>query len=127
MNYKSNYNKGSNTKFCFGPTEIYNICKLLNKHAPDHANQMRTAESITKFVKNRTGNAAHKDEIELESLVEMLDHLIEHVIEETNMYDFPEMESKQTVLTSITKTLTLIQRCMKSTWQLLVIIQKPPS
>ena len=65
--------------FCFGPMEVYNICKLLDEHAASHANQVRTAESTAKFVKERTGNAAQIDEIELEALAEMYDHPIEHM------------------------------------------------
>ena len=53
------------------------------------------AESTTKFVKERTGNAAQIDEIELIVLAEMYNHPIEHVIEEINAYDFPELEDYQ--------------------------------
>ena len=46
-------------KFCFGPQEIYNICKLLKEHANnlDHVNQMRTVKSTAKFIKNCSGNS----------------------------------------------------------------------
>ena len=80
---------------CSSLQEIYNICKLLNEHAPSHANEARTMESTTKFIKNRPQNAAEIDEIELESLAEILDHLIQHVIEEINVYDFPKVEDNQ--------------------------------
>ena len=98
-NYKNSYNKGINTKpkckFCFRPTEFYNSCKPLNEHAASQANQARMVESTTKFVKERTGNAAHIDEIELKALAEMYNHQIEHVIVEINGYDFTEWESYQ--------------------------------
>ena len=55
-------------------------------------------ESTAKFNKNRSGNAAHIDEIELESLAEILYHPIEHVIEEINAFDFPEMEDLQSCI-----------------------------
>ena len=65
-NYKNTYKKEINTKpkykVCFRPTEIYNIHKLLNEHAASHANQTRMVESTTKFIKERTGNAAQIDE-----------------------------------------------------------------
>ena len=60
----------------FGPTDIYNINKLLNEHAPSHANEMRTAESIGKFIKNKTDNVAQIDDNELESLAVIVDDLL---------------------------------------------------
>ena len=94
-NYGGN-NKTTKCKFCFGPWEIYNIQKLLDKHAsnPNHVNQARMPESTTKFIKNRCGNAAHVDEVKLEVLAVVLDHPIKHVIEEINAYDFPDQEDQ---------------------------------
>ena len=141
-NYKNTYNKGINTKlkckFCFGPTEVYYIHKLLNEHASSCTNQVRMVESTANFIKERTGNAAQIDETELEALAEMYNHPIEHVIQEINMYDFPELEDHQScmrldnlkqgmILTSIIKTLALTLRYMRSTQQPLVMTQEPPS
>ena len=50
------------------------------------------ANSTAKFVKNRTGNSAHIDEVELEALAELMDHPIKHVIHEINMFAFSEAE-----------------------------------
>ena len=50
------------------------------------------AKSTAKFIKNRTGNSAHINEIELEALAELMDHPIEHIIHEINMFSFSEME-----------------------------------
>ena len=49
-------------------------------------------KSTAKFVKNRTGNSAHIDEIELEALAELMDHPIEHIMHEINMFAFSEIE-----------------------------------
>ena len=49
-------------------------------------------KSTAEFVKNRSGNYAHIDEIELEALAELMDHPIEHVIHEINMFAFSEIE-----------------------------------
>ena len=38
------------------------------------------------------GNSANIDEVELEALAELMDHPIEHVIHEINMFAFSEME-----------------------------------
>ena len=48
--------------------------------------------STTKFIKNRTGNSAHINEVELEALAELMDHPIKHVIHEINMFAFSEAE-----------------------------------
>ena len=53
---------------------------------------MKVAKSTAEFVKNRMGNSAHINEIELEALTELMDHPIEHVIHEVNMFDFSEIE-----------------------------------
>ena len=49
-------------------------------------------KTTAKFIKNRTGNSAHINEVELEALAELMDHPIEHVIHEINMFAFSEME-----------------------------------
>ena len=49
-------------------------------------------KTTAEFVKNRMGNSAHIDEVELEALAELMDHPIEHVIHEINMFAFSEME-----------------------------------
>ena len=49
-------------------------------------------KSTAKFIKNRSGNSAHIDKIELEALAELMDHPIEHVIHEINMFAFSEIE-----------------------------------
>ena len=49
-------------------------------------------KSSTEFIKNRTGNSAHINEIELEALAELMDHPIEHVIHKINMFAFSEIE-----------------------------------
>ena len=102
-NYNRNTcNKGINTKpkckLCFGPTEVYNIHQLLNEHAASCANQARMVESTTKFFKERTGKAAQINKIELEALAEMHNHQIELVIEEINLYDFPQLDNHQTCI-----------------------------
>ena len=102
-NYNKNtYNKEINTKpkykFSFTPREVYNICKLLNEHAASHANQVRMVESTAKFIKERTGNAAQINEIELEEPAEIYDHPIEHVIKEINAYDLPKLEDHQSCI-----------------------------
>ena len=48
--------------------------------------------STTEFIKNRMDNSVHIDEIELEALAELMDHPVEHVIHEINMFVFPEVE-----------------------------------
>ena len=53
-------------------------------------------ESTTKFIKERSGNAAQINKIEHEALAKMHDQPIEHVIEEVNSYDFPQLEDHQT-------------------------------
>ena len=50
------------------------------------------AKSTAKFVKNRMGNSAHINEVELEALAELMDHPIEHVIHNINMFVFSEIE-----------------------------------
>ena len=49
-------------------------------------------KTTAEFVKNRMGNSAHINEVELEALAELMDHPIEHVIHEINMFAFSEME-----------------------------------
>ena len=49
-------------------------------------------KSYAEFVKNRTGNSAHIDEIELETQAELMDHPIKHVIHEINMFALSEIE-----------------------------------
>ena len=49
-------------------------------------------KTTTEFIKNRKGNSAHIDEVELEALAELMDHPIEHVIHEINVFAFSEME-----------------------------------
>ena len=93
---KSTFNNGPKVqcKFCFGPREIFQIQKLLDQHAdnPDHYTKVKTANSTTEFIKNRMGNSAHIDEIELEALAERMDHPIKHMIHEINMFAFSEAE-----------------------------------
>ena len=48
--------------------------------------------SMADFIKNRTGNSVHINEIELEALAELVDHPIEHVIHEINQFAFTETE-----------------------------------
>ena len=48
--------------------------------------------STAEFIKNRTGNSAHINEVELEALAELMDHPIKHVIQEINMFTFSEAE-----------------------------------
>ena len=50
------------------------------------------AKSTTEFIKNRTGNSAHIDKVELEALAELMDHPVEHVIHEINLFAFSEIE-----------------------------------
>ena len=38
------------------------------------------------------GNSVHIDKVELEALAELMDHPIEHVIHEINMFAFSEAE-----------------------------------
>ena len=57
---------------------------------PTHYTKVKTVNSTTEFIKNRMGNSAHIDEIELEALAELMDHPIEHVIHEINMFAFLE-------------------------------------
>ena len=98
---KNNSYKGKPTngpkvqcKFCFGPREIFQIHKLLGKNASNSEwyAEAKVAKSTAEFIKNRTGNLAHIDEIELEALAELVDHPIEHVIHEINQFAFPETE-----------------------------------
>ena len=81
-------------KYCFGPREIFQIWKLLNKHAdnPNCYTKAKTVNSTAEFIKNRMGNSAHIDKVELEALAELMDHPIEHVIHEINMFAFSEAE-----------------------------------
>ena len=95
---KQSHNNGPKVqyKFCFGPREIFQICKLLDEHAdnPDHYKEVKSAKSTAKFIKNRNGNSAHINEMELESLAELMNHPIEHVIHKIAMFVFPEAEEK---------------------------------
>ena len=52
----------------------------------------KMANSTTEFIKNRTDNSAHIDEVELEALAELMDYPIEHVIHEINMFAFSGAE-----------------------------------
>ena len=52
----------------------------------------KTANSTIEFVKNRTGNSAHINEVELEALAELMDPPIKHVIHKINMFAFLEAE-----------------------------------
>ena len=81
-------------KFCFGPREIYLIQKLLEEHTnnPNRYVEAKAVKSTAKFIKNRTGNSAHIDEVELEALTELMDHPIDHVIHEINLFAFSEIE-----------------------------------
>ena len=54
--------------------------------------EAKVAKSTAEFIKNRTGNSAHIDEIELEALAELMDHPIKHVIHEINMFAFSGIE-----------------------------------
>ena len=87
---KTTHNNGPKIqcKFCFGPREIFLIHKLLEEHAnkPKQYTQEKAAKSTAKLVKNIAGNSAHIDEIELEALAEFMDHPIEHIIHEINMF-----------------------------------------
>ena len=81
-------------KFCLGPKEIYQIWKLLEEHAnnPDRYMEAKAVKSTTEFIKNSTGNSAYIDEVDLEALAELMDHPIEHVIHEINLFSFLEIE-----------------------------------
>ena len=76
------------------PGEIFQIFKLLDEHAdnPNHYKEVKSVKSTAEFVKNRNSNSAHINEIELESLAELMDHPIEHFIHEINMFVFSEAE-----------------------------------
>ena len=50
------------------------------------------ANPTAEFIKNRMDNSAHINEVELEALAELMDHPIEHVIHEINMFAFSEAE-----------------------------------
>ena len=50
------------------------------------------AKTTAKFIKNRTGNSAHIDKVELEALAELMDQPIKHVIHEINLFAFLETE-----------------------------------
>ena len=50
------------------------------------------AKSTAEFIKNRTGNSAHINEVELEALAELMDHTIEHIIHEINLFAFSDIE-----------------------------------
>ena len=81
-------------KFYFGPREIFQIHKLLEENASNSEQyaEAKVVKSTTEFVKNRTGNSAHINEIGLEALAELVDHPIEHVIHEINLFAFSESE-----------------------------------
>ena len=55
-------------------------------------------KSTTEFIKNRTGNSAHINEIELEALAKLMDHPIEHVVHEINMFAFSENRGGKEIL-----------------------------
>ena len=76
---KNNSYKGKSTqsngpkvqcKFCFGPREIFQIWKLLEEHAnnPEQYAEAKVAKTTAEFIKNRTGNSAHINKVELEAL-----------------------------------------------------------
>ena len=81
-------------KFCFRPRGIFQIHKLLEENTSNSEwyAEVKVAKSTTEFIKNRTGNSAHIDKIELEALAELVDHPIEHVIHEINLFAFQETE-----------------------------------
>ena len=82
-------------------------------------------KTTAKFVKNRMGNSAHNDEVELEALPELMDHPIEHVIHKINMFAFSEMEkSNESHLVSTTRKLKQTLMFMKSTPPPLAMIQE---
>ena len=54
--------------------------------------EVKVAKTTTEFVKNRTGNSAHIDKVELEALAELMDHPIKHIIHEINLFAFSEIE-----------------------------------
>ena len=114
-NYNNSYNNGKNNpqgsrnnsykgkstngpkvqcKFCFGPREIFQIHKLLEENASNSEQyaEVKAVKSMAKFIKNRTGNSAHTNEIELEALAELVDHPIKHIIHEINQFAFLETE-----------------------------------
>ena len=99
---KNNSYKGKSThsngpkvqcKFCFGPREIFQIQNLL-EHAdnPEWYAEAKAVKTTAKFIKNRTGNSANIIEVELEALAELMDHPIEHIIHEINLFAFSEIE-----------------------------------
>ena len=92
FNGKTAYNYGPKVqfKFCSGPREIFKIYKLLEENAnnPEQYAEMKLANSVH----DRSGNSAHINEIELEALAEVMEHPIEHVIHEINMFAFSEIE-----------------------------------
>ena len=49
-------------------------------------------KSTAEFIKNKTGNSTHINEVELEALAELMDHPIKHVIHEINLFAFSEIE-----------------------------------
>ena len=81
-------------KFCFGPREIFQICKLLEENASnsEQYTEVKAVKLTAKFVKNRTGNSVHINKIELEALAELVDHPIKHIIHEINQFAFSETE-----------------------------------
>ena len=96
---KNNSYKGKSTngpkvqcKFCFRPREIFQIHKLLeeNNSNSEWYAEAKAAKSTTEFIKNRIGNSAHINEIELEALAELVDHPIKHIIHEINQFTFSE-------------------------------------
>ena len=98
---KNNSYKGKPTngpkvqcKFCFGPRDIFQICKLLEENTSNSERyaEVKVVKTTTEFIKNRTGNSAHINEIELEALAELVDHPIKHIIHEINQFAFSEAE-----------------------------------
>ena len=67
---------------------------LLEEHAnnPEWYAEAKVVKTTTKFIKNRTGNSAHINEVELEAMAELMDHPIKHVIHEINLFAFSEIE-----------------------------------
>ena len=76
------------------PGNLHKICPILNENAnnPDCYAEVKSAKSTAEFIKNRTGNSARVNSVELEYLAELMDHPIEHVIHGINEFVFPSLE-----------------------------------
>ena len=102
--YNNNYNNNRNNpqgsknnnykgKSINGP-KIFQIHKLLEEHTKNSEQyaEVKTLKSTAKFIKNRTGNSAHINEVELEALAELIDHPIKHILHEINLFALSEIE-----------------------------------